>query len=133
MDLNELAQTSARLAAISDESSRQLREALAKWFATAFVRGAELSQLRSAYKSGAFTAFSALLSGARNKDYIVLLGKIDKHRPQIQLMSRQDMFVHIERLASGAAEPAPEPKTAPRTRGKQLAKARAGILEDSKY
>jgi hypothetical protein len=119
------------LAVVTDDASNQLEQALNKWFVKAFISGAKLALLRSLYKSGAFGAFSQLLSDFQNKDYVTILAKVDKHCLEIQMKSREEMLRHLERLASGDIEPA---KALPKPKGKgNTRKQTGGIIGSSNY
>jgi len=116
MRLQDLAQTSARLAIANDKSSEELRTLLEKWFTKHFVKGIKLPLLKSMHATGAFQAFFGCLTERDEADVIAVLRKLDPHRAELLTRTRAEIEAHIRELAAGRLQPAPKPGSPKKTK-----------------
>jgi len=137
MKTSDAAQAAARLALVNEKANTAFDTMIQKWFVAQFVRGMKLPLLRSIYNSGVFPHFSDLTELATDADLLTILAKVDKHNSDIQMQSRAAMIAHIEALAAGGIEPAPNPKPKRRTRTKAAVQKKperpVGIISNNKY
>jgi len=103
---------------------------LRKWFATHFAKGISLGLLKAVHQAGAYPAFAQLLTDASDAERSLMLSKLDKHCPNIQMKSKIEILAHIEGLASGRSQPADKPKPPPKPKRQKI---KVGIISGSKY
>jgi hypothetical protein len=133
MKLSDTAAAAARLALVNDKTRKAFEEQLSKWFVAHFVKGASLSLVRSVHQAGAYDAFAQLLVAATDAERTIILAKIDKYRPEIQMRSTAEKLEHLEELASGRAAPASKPKPPTKPKAAKASKAPVTIIPGSKY
>jgi len=87
------------------------------------TKSAGMKSLRDVRESLGHDSFALIVDGMKDAEVKSLLGKLDKHQPELKGSNPQWRVAQLRALADGSIEPAAKPKAAAKTKSGKKTKA----------
>jgi len=87
------------------------------------TKSAGMKSLRDVRETLGHDSFALIVDGMKDAEVKSLLGKLDKHQPELMGSNPQWRLAQLRALADGSIEPAAKPKVAAKTKSEKKTKA----------